>query len=389
MPITFDVDPTKTPQELPRPTSIFEHVSPDINKHNGRLVKVSNSSERYLKSRFSNGFVGACIYAYNLHLHLVLSPDAVWIAITTSLSRFINANAEKLRGKFVEHEGQLELKAVSMGDLSTANYQELFSQIADAIDERTKGDIRSLIECDFSTTTPHTRLVSKFVLMAGMKQYFKYQLGLMCGLPKVTLTGTIEDWKAVQARARRLSEFEDPTLVEWSKVLSYVLEYFVSAFLKPVDRDFWNRVAHYTGGGSGPRYLEGWVLAFVGFDENGKYILNSVPKIKSTHKFGRMDTENVPTATVDVPVKINDNGIEYNSVFYAGPMLPAMVDETSITPALDWAFAVLNAKEGEQEAPLPVTPYAGAQIWDDHFVDEREMRGGYYKKKKKARCVLS
>ena len=60
----------------------------ELNKNGGRLVKASNTSDRYLKSRFVNGFVGTCIYAYNLHLHLVLSPDAVWIAITTSMSRY-------------------------------------------------------------------------------------------------------------------------------------------------------------------------------------------------------------------------------------------------------------------------------------------------------------
>ena len=179
--------------------------------------------------------------------------------------------------------------------------------------------------------------------MAGMKQILKLETALMCGLPKVsssspsssslpspsrallpsssiliclqvTLTGTIEDWKSVQSRARRFSEFDDPTLAEWAQVLDTVLEYFVAAFasmtyhlhpsssLSPpssfsyyillgpddVDKDFWDRIAHYTGGGSGPRYLEGWVLAFVAFDEQGKYFLNPLKKIKSSHKFGRM-----------------------------------------------------------------------------------------------------
>lgn len=59
-------------------------------------------------------------------------------------------------------------------------------------------------------------------------------------------------------------------------------------FLDNIDKDFWNRVAHYTGAGSGVRYLEGWILAFIAFDKEGIYFLNNMKDIKLSHKFGRM-----------------------------------------------------------------------------------------------------
>ena len=51
-------------------------------------MKTTNSSKNYLGSRFSNGFVGACIAAYNGHHHLSIGPDEVWVTITSSLSRY-------------------------------------------------------------------------------------------------------------------------------------------------------------------------------------------------------------------------------------------------------------------------------------------------------------
>ena len=63
---------------------------------------------------------------------------------------------------------------------------------------------------------------------------------------------------------------------------------FLLLNIEPVDKDFWNRVAHIIGGGSGPRHLAGWVLAFVAFDDKGHYILNDVDKIKKTNDFGTM-----------------------------------------------------------------------------------------------------
>jgi hypothetical protein len=338
MPVTFDVDPTKVPQggQL-APSSIETHLAVELKKCGGRILKTTKSSEHYIHSRFSNGFVGACITAYNNHHPLQISPDEVWVTITSSLSRYITQNAEKMRDLFVSHQGKIELTSFGGGNIHSADYDNLIGQLSDQIDKHTKGDIRSWIECSFSTTTPHSKVVSKVVLMAAMKEFFTYKMSLMCGLPKVTLLGTANDWKEIRARLDKLATFKDDTLSEWSKVLALVLDQFVAAFEHEIDADFWNRVAHITGGGSGPRFLAGWVLAFVGFSDQGHYILNSVETIKTSKEFGHLDTNDVPTATVQVPVKIDDNGRDYDVIFYAGPMLATFTNGT-VSAALDWAL---------------------------------------------------
>jgi len=341
MPVTFDVDPTKEPAagRTPAASSIEQHLAQELERNGGKVLKATNvSKDKYIATRFVNGFVGACITAYNEHYHLQIGPDEVWVTITSSLSRYITANAEKLRDVFVSHEGKMELEALGGGNIHSADYSSLIGQLSDQIDKNTKGDIRNWIECSFSTTTPESKIVSKVVLMAAMKEYFSYKMSLMCGLPKVTLQGTVEDWKEIRARVDKLPEFKDKTLSAWSQVLALVLDQFVAAFTnKAVDTDFWNRIAHIQGGGSGPRYLAGWVLAFVGFDDAGHYVLKDAASIKQNNDFGRMDTNDVPTATVQVPVTIDDNGKEYKTIFYAGPML-ATFHENTVSTALDWAL---------------------------------------------------
>ena len=56
-------------------------------------------------------------------------------------------------------------------------------------------------------------------------------------------------------------------------------------------------MAHIKGGGSGPRHLAGWVLAFVAFDDKGHYILNDVDKIKKTNDFGTL-VPSLPTFVI-------------------------------------------------------------------------------------------
>ena len=69
-----------------------------------------------------NGFFHALALAYNQHHHLLIKPDDVWVSITTSLSRYIDANAERLRHIFVAHEGKKELVVYGGGSILSADY---------------------------------------------------------------------------------------------------------------------------------------------------------------------------------------------------------------------------------------------------------------------------
>ena len=67
-----------------------------------------------------------------------------------------------------------------------------------------KIDIKSLLECDFSTTTKNSLTASRIVLLDMVKAYFSYKLCTMCGIPKITLEGTLEDWEHLQEKVIEL-----------------------------------------------------------------------------------------------------------------------------------------------------------------------------------------
>ncbi|GAQ85234.1 hypothetical protein KFL_002250140 [Klebsormidium nitens] len=74
-----------------------------------KILAVDNSVAKTLVKTdddylsISNGFVGACVSAWNEHYDLELSPDDIWIAIAQGLAAHVNANAKKLRAAFVDH----------------------------------------------------------------------------------------------------------------------------------------------------------------------------------------------------------------------------------------------------------------------------------------------
>jgi len=81
------------------------------------------------------------------------------------------------------------------------------------VDEQISKNVKdpSLIDWftpEFSTTTDTDRVVAGITLMATLSTYFKFEESTMCGIPEVTLLGTVEDWEMLKAKFDRLLEFE-------------------------------------------------------------------------------------------------------------------------------------------------------------------------------------
>lgn len=347
--VTFDVDPTKTYDTYMRTNrASVEDITKQSNvykKREGAKLVLTTDTENSIEPFFSNGFVGTAFAAYNYHVPLVLKPDDVWAAIMIALSFYIDKHSESMRSQFVDHEGKEELTVYGGGSIETANYAELVDKITVLMDSKMKTGIKDWFLPDFSTTTTKSKLVTQMVLMGAMKNYFSYKMELCCGLPKVTLLGTLEDWQKIRTRIDRLATFDQPDLAQWSLVLALVLDEFVNAYQGNADTEFWNRIAHIKSGGSGPSYLEGWILAFIPFgDTTGEYKLNPLEAIVKTNSFGRINTNDIPSSTVEFPVTINDNGQIYETVFYAGSIASAFTqdkennDNVKIEPSLDWAI---------------------------------------------------
>jgi hypothetical protein len=313
----------------------------------GRVVKVVDEStnQTFIESQLGNGLVGTAFEAYNKHHALILRPDDIWIAVGTVFAGYVDRNAERLRSTFVNHEGQIELVAKGGGNIHSADYDYLVSQIVKQIEENTNNDVRKWMECEFSTTTTLTRTVSQLALMSAMKNYFSYKMCLECNLPQITLEGTRDDWVNIHSRVAFLRTFrDDQVLSDWADVLEHVLQHFIDAYDGKIDAPgFWNRIAHQTGGGSGPRYVQGWILTFFPFDDKGKYCLNSIDKIKAGERFGKINTNDVSSSVVSVPVTIDDNGTKYKTKFFTG-LLSGRTDKehTTIRPNAGWSLVILS-----------------------------------------------
>lgn len=304
--------------------------------------------------RHDRGFMGAVQQAYNRHHHLILDPNAVWLTILGQFTVYVNLNAERLRSRLVKHtEGKVQLTV-----RENANFEALSVAMVDQMGQHLHDEnIRDWAVPNFSTTTNTDRATGCIMLMGALQQFMGYKMELCCGLPRVSLTGTIEDWKALYTKASRLREFDldDKLMTKWTTMLLPVLANFVQTAEGNIDLEWWLKICSHIGGGSGPRYLSGWLTVFSVFDNDQKWCGDNVKTGKGIcSPWPIIDTNDLSCGFVECPVTIDDNGKEFKTIFEASVAnVDVGSDGTAIQPLSAWRILTpKKPQKGHKSEPL-------------------------------------
>jgi len=223
---------------------------------------LSNENKIFIASQYDNPFVYAVHIAYCKHIPLVISPDMIWYLVITGVSRHILKNSQKLRDKFVDFDGKkkIEIRRDDFVLNSQSNpWNEVIEEFCFKINEFTKNGIADKFIAKFSTTTSVSTVVNQIVLMSSMQYYFDYHLSTMCGIPKINIDGSKEDWEMIKIKANKFLELI-PDLKLWMNHLNEIFQNFIDAFDNKIDKTFWNSLYKVSGGSGGP-YVSGWILA--------------------------------------------------------------------------------------------------------------------------------
>ena len=186
-------------------------------------------------------------------------------------------------------------------------------------------ELREWVMPAFTTTTRQDNIIASILLMGVTQKYFEYKCYLLCGLPSVTLLGEKTDWELIHRRLDKLETFGvEPS--QFCHLLRPVLSRFVKSFDEPTSEDtigFWQQIAHHHEGGSGPSYYSGWITAFCFWDEDGKSLHQYPPRFEDTLRldgvaYDRVESGDVPPGYSSVPVKVDDNGHDFDAMMVAG-----------------------------------------------------------------------
>lgn len=224
-------------------------------------------------------FFHGMVRAFAEHRPVTLSPDVIWMLISQNFNHDVNADPEAFRDKFVDFDGKVDLVVESAYPLGSSKFDwtGTVDGFADKIRENTNGDIAKTLTAGFTTTGTVERIASEVVLMGTTQAYFEFVvMYLGCGIPSVTLTGTVQDWQSVQDRTKRLVGLGAGS---WASDLIPILEQFVLAADGRPDQAFWQDIVMINHPGSLERggacgltpstLLDGWFLKFLPYDKNG------------------------------------------------------------------------------------------------------------------------
>ena len=182
----------KTAEEMIQESHIKEFFNCD-----GKMREIvrRNNENKYLCTKINQGLLGAIYDAYINHIGLQIRPDDVWLSICQSFSLYINKHSEIYRDIFVNHQNKKRIDIrIDQIPKSQQQWEEFFNEFGEVVNSEIKCDILDWLRPNFTTTTKDDKIIAEIALMDTMKSYFDYGAIICCGIPRITLCGTKNDW---------------------------------------------------------------------------------------------------------------------------------------------------------------------------------------------------
>ena len=214
--------------------------------------------------------------AYEKHYPITISPDMILILFLQGYSRFMEKYSEKLRNIYVNFEGKKTLVVKREGltpeTASEKDWQGIIEEFTGKIKSEIGENIISNLESNFTTTNPVTLTTSQVSIMSAMKQYFIYKVIMcVCGISKITLEGSLEDWEKIKKKIEYFSK-EEFGLNRWTKHLIPIIDNIIETKNyynqnKDIDdklRNFWKDIIRLKRGGAyKPTVIDGWIIYII------------------------------------------------------------------------------------------------------------------------------
>jgi hypothetical protein len=216
-------------------------------------------------------FIAAAHRAFADHRPLALSPDMIWQLLVQMAAEEVHAAPENYRALFADHEHGSRTLEVRRDEfiLGAADnnwpgvFAELERRIVAKVPDSPAGDFAHA----FSTSTPTEVAARQVVLLKAASPYFNYQVSTWCGIPRIELHGTVDDWRWIREHLAGLRQFNMERRV---KAMRPVLDECVASAEGKANPAFWKSYYKYASE-SGSSYVSGWINVFF-VDENNKLL---------------------------------------------------------------------------------------------------------------------
>ena len=289
----------------------------------------------------SNALIDLVQCSFANHIPLVLTPDAIWTTIAQGVANHINLNTEKLRKKLVSWQGKREI-FIERNDFVKSSpendWEGLFTEFSNKVEENVGEKVYDYVNNEFSTTTALEAAAHAITVMGAFKEFFQYTCGTMCGIPRITLEGTTQDWEKMLVSVDNLVLL-DADLHPWINQVKLILEQFANASQGIVDRTWWNSFFKENNMSGGP-YINGHVVKLFPYLRGSKNLFLNSSLDKDPSDWSSITGDQFPTSVAKAPVLWKYYNQEFNLEFIAGIVgIGYSEKENLVRPSFGWAVA--------------------------------------------------
>ena len=348
---TYGQSNTYRIEELSKPEKLLPTVSPEnlFKTIDKKFLKLSVTGE--VVDLGNRPVITGYLRAYQNHYPITISPDIIWLLICQGFSQHVNSNPEALRSMLVNFDSKKELvvtrNMVGTAGLSVFPWETVFPDFVKQITAYTGKELTESLVPAFSTTTPASRIAGQITIMESVKKFFNYKVIMVgCGIPEVTIEGSVEDWEKINKRLDYLSKYD---LKWWTSELKPLIQKIIDTRRGKLDKSFWMNMVKYHKTGLYGSYdgIDGWLLKFYPYQErNGEGNGLTRSDFKEIKYIGLLPKE---IASVPFIFEVQ-NGLamttaSYKMEFWAGFMGVKQDKETfNIKPEIGWAVNMPGKK---------------------------------------------
>jgi len=212
-------------------------------------------------------------------------------------------------------------------------------------------------------------------------RYFEYTFSCICGIPKVTLEGTPDDWQRVHDRVQVLATFD---LHWWTNRLTPILDQFIASVKGAPDLTFW-RAIYKPKEVYADELVRGWITDLFPYLGGSKLYRNKqlafervnwIQAETGSNEFPGVSVDEFPSGisrtrvTVEAPGNSN-TPVELLGGFFGVSQSPS---DNALAPIISWAVV---AKDTRISLPPPsVACYLCSNY--RHLMTEQERRAYWH-----------
>jgi hypothetical protein len=334
------------------------------------LHGMSNPQTKIMSSR-SNNLIETLYFAFQYHLGIRITPSIIWLQILHGIGNHINNEPEKWRSHCVSHTEKIKL-IVRDDSLIPGKDDNQWGLVVEKFVEQMNNYIsmplRDNFQIAFSEETYEEKVAFSSSLMSTMQHYFKFECQTLCGIPKIEIAGTPEDWQKIIEKAEVLTQYFE--MQQWGSKLLPILNGIKGSLIDPgfPSINFWRSIYKHDSMSGGP-YINGWIIHLFPYlktlDSNSKTVLEintkllvnyekeNLPNVLQFFDTSEITMEAFPSGITIVPVDWKYLGKEFKLILEAGFMGVMEVDKNILSPFIGWCIRdeIYNKPKKESNGP--------------------------------------